>query len=60
MKKFLSKAAERHTVCAVCGSGDVGRFTAETAIHSLGMKQISKPAIFVKGRKRLIRVRKSR
>jgi len=47
MKKFLSKAAERHTVCAVCGSGDVGRFTAETAIHSLGMKQISKPAIFV-------------
>jgi len=47
MKKFLSKAAERPTVCAVCGSGDVGRFTAETAIHSLGMKQISKPAIFV-------------
>jgi hypothetical protein len=46
-----SKLAEYHvvnaTACTLCGSGNVGRFVAETAIHFQGLENINKPAVFV-------------
>ena len=51
MKELLFKAAEDHvvnaTACTVCGSANLGRFAAETAVHSVGMENINKPAVFV-------------
>ena len=49
--KNLFKAVEDNsvttTVCALCGSENVGRFVGETAIHFQGLENISKPAVFV-------------
>jgi len=51
MENLPSKVAEDHlvnaTACTLCGSGNLGRFAAETAIHSVGMENVDTPAVFV-------------
>jgi hypothetical protein len=51
MENLPSKAAEDYvanvTVCTLCGSGNLGRFVAETGIHFQGLESIDKPTVFV-------------
>ena len=46
-----SNLAEDHvvnaTVCTLCGSENLGRFVAETGIHSVGWENMNKPTVFV-------------
>jgi len=51
MKGVPSKLAEDHvanaTACTLCGSGNLGRFVAETCIHFQGLENIDKPTVLV-------------
>ena len=51
MRDPRSKLAEgdlvNATVCTRCGSGNLGRFLAETGIHFAGIEHINKPTVFV-------------
>ena len=45
-----SKLAEdqvANATCTLCGSGNLGRFVAETGIHFQGLENIDTPAVFV-------------
>jgi len=39
--------AVNDSLCALCGSANLGRFLAETAIHLVGSENLNKPAVFV-------------
>ena len=49
--ELRSKLAENHLVnaivCTLCGSGNLGRFLAETGIHHMGWENVNKPTVFV-------------
>jgi len=51
MENLSPKAAEDYlvnaTACTLCGSGNLGRFAAETGIHFQGLENINKPTVFV-------------
>ena len=49
--ELRSKLAGDHvanaTACTICGSENLGRFVAETGIHSVGIRNNDTPAVFV-------------
>lgn len=40
-------SAEEHKQCASCGSGNLGTFNGEIAIHFPGLKNINRPIVWV-------------